>query len=386
VKGIKTLGLAVFTALALTAFSGVASAAPGYFVAGSYPASINGYSYPSEIGGSHLFTKAGETGCYNTNNFTGTVSKPTDTLNGAATYFCSGSIYANLVMNGCEFILHPPSEGINGTIDIGGSKCSGITGYQIASTLLIPAQTGLAATFENEGTGTSAKVRVKLETASLKYEITEGANKGSYSNGNYTAFWKVSGENAGKATGVSVHAAPGLSIKSGEIQSELYPVTIGGEQTSGLIKGVEYPKVELRTGAGVIKCKVATFSSANPFEKATSHTELSPTLGSCTVAGVAATLTSEAGCKYDFQAAGKLGICGMEAVVGACKITVSSQLFAVETANHGAGANGYIEFKPDVSGVSYQVAGSGCPTEKAPGSYSDGKYTGVIKLGVIKVG
>lgn len=385
VKGIKILGLAAFTALALTAFSSVASAAPGYFVAGSYPASVKGTATAPT---GELITKEGTVLCQSP-TLSGTLSNATDSLDPSVdNKFC----YANpsttyIYMNGCKFIYHPPSEGINGTVDIGGSECSGLTGSTGAAAITIPPQSGLAATFQNEGTGTGAKVKIHIQTSALKYTLTGGFNPGTYSNGTYTPTWSVAGENGGKATGVSIHAAPGFLLKSGAFQSELYPVTVGGGQIAGEIKGVEFAKLTFETGAGNAKCASMTFATSSTMKTEAGEVQLVPTYSTCTLGGVSATVTPEAGCSYRVQSNGELGTCGVEFVKATCKVTVPAQTHTgLEFVNKGTGANSYIETKTDISGLEYQVAGSGCPIEKAPGSYSDGHYRGIMKLGVIKVG
>ncbi len=388
-KSIKILGLAAVTALALTVFAGVASAAaPGYFTAGSYPASVKAVPSYSE-GGSYLSTVVGKTQCGTNTGFTETISTAKDTLNGAATKFCSDNLYVDLSMNGCEFLLHPPIEGINGTVDLGGAKCAGATGYQIeGAPMTIPPQTGLAATFENEGTGTGAKVRVHLQTTKLKYEIASGIYSGTYTNGTYTPTWTLSGENGGKATGVSVHAAPGFSFKSGWFLSELYPVTTGGEQTSGVIEAVEYTKLTFEGVAGNAKCAVMKFATPWLTYYETGEMEMAPTFGTCTFGGVSATVTPAAGCHYRMEGNGTLAICGVEVVKGSCKVTIPAQSRSgLEFVNKGTGATAHVEAKVNVkTGLEYQVSGSGCPVEKAPGTYTDGKYRGVVNLNVIKVG
>lgn len=378
-KGIKALGLIAMTALALTVCSGVASAAaPGYFTAGSYPASIS-----ASASGGQLTTAFGATPCgTKTAPALGSMSAPTDTLSGTAEKFCAGNIYVDLNMNGCEFILHPPSEGTQGTVDIGGAKCTGITGYQIVGgTMTIPPQKGLAASFANEGSGTGAKVKVSVAAEGLKYE---NSLYGSYSNGKYTNTWVLSAEASGAATGLSVKPGPGLSYKPGLFETINASVTVGGT-TEGEIEGVEFFRSEAKTGAGVVRCPT-TYTA--PMALYAWPLEATPTFGKCTITGVAATAAPKAGCVYSYST--NIHLCETEFTAGSCKITIPAQTVGEVTfANVGTGANAHVEAKTKRSGtpgLQYSVSGSGCPKEKAPGSYSDGSYVDVVQLAVAKVG
>ena len=108
--------------------------------------------------------------------------------------------------NGCEFTLHAPSEGVNGSFDIGGAKCTAMTAQQAGTPISIPAQTGLAATFENEGSGTGAKIKVKAQAA-IKYEVV-GDGKGIRT-GTYLTTWSLQGNQGGSPVGIRVQLFQG---------------------------------------------------------------------------------------------------------------------------------------------------------------------------------
>lgn len=380
-KGIKVLGLAALTALALTVCTGVASAAPaGYWEAEAVPESVK-----STIPGgaeNRLSTVLGVSICNPI--LTGTFNSVTSsTLNASANNFCKATPSTELNMNGCVLIIHPPSEGNIGTVDIGGAECKGISGIQAFTKMTVPAQNGLAATFKNEGAGSSAKVQVRLKTNALKYEVTSGPQAGTYTNGSYDVTWLLSGEYAGKAAGINVYYTPGFSFSSGKFRSEFYPATIVGEQINGVVGGEEFPKLFLATGAGTLKCIPVTFASPSPITNDSSEAVVSPTFKNCLLNGLSATVTPEAGCVYRMKGSGELSSCGLEIVQGTCKVTVSSQSHSgMEYLNKGTGTTAYVEAKLNISALQYQVAGSKCPKEKAPGSYSDGTYKGVVKLSV----
>ncbi|HEY5815443.1 MAG TPA: hypothetical protein VIS95_03785 [Solirubrobacterales bacterium] len=393
-KSIKALGLAVFTALALIAFPGAASASPGFFVADDYPAALTGEA-------------TGETGKLNLLFSTGCISpKLTGTLGKASETFApSSSFCAAVKMNGCGLIFHPPVEGVNGSFDIGGAGCTGIEVSQSGLKQRILPQTGLAATFENEGSGASATVKIHAQATGIKYEVLEGGAKGSYSNGTYTTTWSLKGENGGSPTGVHVVPYPGFSVIGGgeqyaEFHSDLYPAAIGGEQVAGEIGGKKIQKIELTTAAGIVKCNTATFSTEPLFPNGlvadASELVVSPEYSGCVIAGaIPATVTHAAGCSYTLGLTGgapyvgSLFLCqGTITLPGlACTITVSGQTRSgMEYVNLGSGSGATVEAKANLSGVDHQIAnGKSCPNQPADGSYNTGKYKGVVSLKVTKV-
>lgn len=391
-KILKALGLTVLTVVALTAFSGVASAAPGFFVADSYPATLTGEATGTEGQLTLYFPSK----CASP-KLTGTLSKASETI-APASGFC-----ALVKMNNCGLVFHPPVEGINGTFDIAGAGCTGIEVSQLGVKEKILPQTGLAATFENEGTGSTAKVKIKAQATGIKYEVLEGAGKGSYSNGAYTTTWSLKGESAGSSTGVRVVPFPGFSVIGGganaEFHSALYPVVIGGEQIAGEIGGKKITKIEMVTAAGTVKCNTATFSTPSPYSQLEDSSELplAPTYGGCTLAGVlSATVTPEAGCWYSFALTGgvpyvgNLSLCNATVTpsgAGGCSLTISGQTRSgVEYANVGSGSNATVEARANLSGLDYQVTnGKDCPNAPSDGAHNDGKYKGVVSLKVAKV-
>ena len=395
-KKFRAMGQALFVVLVLAAVPSVASASSGVFTAGKYPAILTGEATGEQ---GKLETALGTSLCTSP-TLTATLSKPSEASSTAVTY--KGSCSASLNANGCEFTFHPPTEGINGTFDIGGSKCSGITGAVPSKIKILP-QSGLAATFENVGAGSSATVKITAKAVGLKYEVLEGAYKGSYSNGSYTTAWSVRGESAGAATGVSVAPYPGFSVIGGgsaaEFHSDLYPATISGQQTKGVIGGTTIETIRVKTVAGNLTCSTATFSSSSWAPEGligdTAELLMAPTASGCKLGGQAVTVTPKAGCNYNFVLtgsapyAGSLFLCQTEiASSTGCTVTLSSQTRSgVEYANLGAGSSKTVEAKANLSAVEYQVAGgSKCPNEPANGSYNTGKYEGVISLGVAKVG
>jgi hypothetical protein len=326
---------------------------------------------------------------------TGELTKASEALTPSAEYKSCG---ANLKMNGCEFTFHPASESINGTFDIGGTKCSGVSGQQMAPIVILP-QSGLAATFENEGSGSSATVKIHAQVTGLKYEVTEGTYKGTYSNGTYATTWSVKGEHSGTSTGLKTVSYPGFSVigegKGRVFHSDLYPVKIGGEQITGTVGEKTLEKHLITTSAGTIVCDTVTFASfpEEGLYEDIGELTLAPTYNSCRSAGVNAVVTPEPGCYDDFNITGffpeSLGLCQVEVTSASCVITILPQIHPGLTfANLGTGSSAQVEVKAKISGLEYRLKGVGgkkCPNKVSDGLYSNGTYEGVTALKVAKV-
>lgn len=376
-KGIKILGLAIFTALALTALTGVAAASVGTFKTESVPANLTGEG--SEIG---QLTTLATSNCESpviTATMTELEKKETLPVSVNYKYTCG----ANLSANGCEFILHPPleGEGTIGSIDIGGSKCTGLTGTQ-KSPIRIPPQKALTATFKNEGSGSSATVKVELKAAGLKYEVLEGIYKGTYWNGTYTTGWKMSAKYGESPRGLSVGTNPMEVVDTREFNANSYPSKITGGQVESVVT---------KMGFIDLKCSSMTFSDP-PFapEGLAFSTEmlwLAMKTEGCKVAGLAATVTPEAGCLYTFNVsgpyAGKLDLCSLAIKINAtsCKISVTSQIRpGVKFRNFGTVSAATVEATADISGLEYKIEDPLCPSKPAVGTYTNGTYKGLISL------
>jgi hypothetical protein len=139
-------------------------------------------------------------------------------------------------MNGCKLILHPGKESggvFPGTFDIGPAGCGPVTMTgEYCPELVIPSQSGLAATFKNEGSGATAIVRVSAEVSTLKYIGGGGAcgTKGkSYENGGWHVSWQVKATNPVTTKQVGVRVSPlGVYMASGKFDAETFPVAMSG--------------------------------------------------------------------------------------------------------------------------------------------------------------
>ncbi len=395
---IKSFGLAVVMALALAGLPGVASASPGVFTAEKYPATVSANIGPESFG--HLSTHWGTAKCPSP-VLAGNMTKPTETLTLTATL----SENCKFAANKCEFSFHPESESANGTFDIGGVSCSSFTVSVGVCLVTVFTKKGLPATFQNKGTGSSATIEIDAEAEGLAHSSSNcGPKETVFNDASYDTTWTVKGQSEGSSAGISVAPFPGASIigegEGARFHSDLYPSIISGEQVEGTVEGVPYAKIVLRTWPGAnLTCKTATFVTPSFFfpEGLTEDVEdliLAPTYGGCTFAGINATVTPEAGCFYDFNVAGpqagNLGLCAIEIkpTSTACVVIVGGQTRpGLKFFNVGSGSSAKVEAKANVSGVSYQIVdGTKCPGKPASGSYSDGKYGGVVLLKVAKIG
>jgi hypothetical protein len=377
VKGIKLLGLAVVSVLALTAFSSTASAAPGYFMAEKYPATISG------IGGSGTFaTHWGTVQCA-APTLAGSMTNPAETLTLTATTSKTCSFAAKK----CEFSFHPTLEGPGDTFDIGGPTCGTFT-VSLSNGCLVTviAKKGLAALI---GGGGSA-ANISLTATGLENYSTNCSPEGTvFKDGGYSAGLTLKAESGGKEIGLSATPFPasGFSVvgagAGSAFHSDAYPTIVNGEQTT---------KIELKTpSSGTLKCTTATFSGSKwPLEVDTSELVLAPATTGCTLAGTSVTVTPHPGCTYNFTITGSspyvgsLFLCQTEVIskLSNCKVTIPAQVHSgMEYVNAGSGINKTVEAKANLSGIEYQITnGTECPGVPKDGLYSGGTYKGTIKL------
>lgn len=383
-KSIKYMILGA-VAVAAMMFAPAAMAQPSFFTADSYPATVSGEATGAQ---GVLTTSYGVSKC-SSPALSGSLSQAGETLTTSMQYG-KCTLWAGAK---CTLVLHPPAEGTVGSIDIAGTECKGIEGSQTTE-INIPPQTGLKASFVNQGSGSGATIKVSLETTALKYEAKLSSGWTTFTNGSYTTSWVLSGESGGVATGIAVSPYPGLSIAdlgSGpEFHSPIHPVTIGGELTSDL---------EAQTVTGKLKCKAGSFTSAGwapgGLVADTSELVMTPSFSKCSVSGLAATVTSKAGCWDVFSVtgsapySGSLYVCQTEIAIDGskCVLTVSGQTRSgVGYANVGSGSTSTVQATANLSGVEYQVAnGSYCPNEPASGSYATGTLKGGVSLQITKV-
>jgi hypothetical protein len=230
-KRIKGLALAAFAVAAMAALPAAASASGG-FVADSYPATLHG----SQVGWLTINPGGHEIGCnaaQGAMTFEGTLAKPypSATTSKTSDPKCnSGSVE----LKGCQLQLHPGTATVDivtsgcGPVNVWSSSCLGYSS--------IGAQSGIAAKFENYGSGSEAGFRVVFSNASVQYTVAKGnlcEKAGTYTlllNGEF----KVTATNAeSKAIGTSVISGDvplGLFVDGGSssLAAPEYPVHVKG--------------------------------------------------------------------------------------------------------------------------------------------------------------
>lgn len=105
-----------------------------------------------------------------------------------------------LNMNGCDYVLHA-----DGTFDIAGTSCAGITFEGAGCKLTMTVQNGLnGVTYTNEGTGTTREVTVTPSITGIAYHAAGLCPRtGSFTDGNYTSGpFQITGEDTGIHRGV----------------------------------------------------------------------------------------------------------------------------------------------------------------------------------------
>lgn len=208
IRNLKTLGLALFAVLALTAV-GASAASASAFSADEYPVTVEG-----EQTNTHTFTvQAGTTHC-SVAKFHGTAGAESSTLTITPTYTgCTltplGS--ATVKMNGCDYMFHSgaatgnPDE-FNSSVDI---VCSGSNVIEVVvpfiCTVKVGPQTGLSNTVLKSNTS-PATVTATASVSGIAYSQSGSfCTNGSFSNGTYNGTVAMSGTNeAGESNGIYV--------------------------------------------------------------------------------------------------------------------------------------------------------------------------------------
>ena len=205
---IKTMGLVVVAALALTALLGAASASASQFRAEGYPTAIAGTQGTAQ---KLVFGPGGAVSKCSTIATSGTASAASSALSQATTYKgCTlGGLSATVSANSCTSTLHSTNEAApyTGTMDIACGKAGdAIEITQGTCVIQIPAQSSLAGVeFTNAGTKSSRTITVTYNISGLSYTGGSGCAKslvGAFSNGTLTGSSTLKGSVGQRAVGV----------------------------------------------------------------------------------------------------------------------------------------------------------------------------------------
>lgn len=380
----RALGAGTLLALALTLCLGVASASATGFAADQYPV-----EYRATGSGYFSLTTQGGTSLCSGPEFSAESSGETADLTAGTIKdsSCQFGVSAPLKMNGCTLSYHVGSQATknswNGTFDIGPPGCGPITVNNAYCQKSIPAQTGLAATFTNVGSGSTASISIELEGTGIEYTNQAGGwacNKGTYEDGSLSGTYKVIGvDSEGNQIGAFVAGAGHVPM----FEAESYTASVAGSQVEQNV---------LSTVAGKAQCTGAAFDGQ--LAEASTDLTLGASYSGCSAFGFVNATVKMNSCEYVVDAlnAGPPYVGGFSvdcATPGdsikvsvpsiGCTVTVPDQsgLEAVSLANEGSGSARQVTADLDVSGLTY-TASSTCPGPA--GTFSDGTYTGSIAL------
>lgn len=382
-RGIKGLMLAVFAATALLVAPASALALGG-FTAGKYPASVEGTT-----SGNNGFVFVGHGTDCSGMSFADELEEPVSTLASESVSDPTCTKGA-MEMNGCQFEFHPGT----GTVDIGPSGCgpAKLVQADCSATLTVPPQTGLAATYENVGSGSKAGVHVLVDDEQVEYSVSGNLCKAA---GTYTSGLRlyleidVTAQNASEeAIGLSVVsggngdvslALEGDAEEEAQLTAGEYPAQIAGER---MHLGEASGEITLWQASGKsVSCDAAEFDGGE-LTGPHGEVELAAEYSGCVLEnGEVETSVDTNGCRYVYSslALGGEGYEGAAEIAcdegsaisfnleGLCTMEVPAQtlsdaaLFANRTFSK-AFPNDWSEVFGTMSGssIEYAVSGSFC--------------------------
>lgn len=283
-KKIKGLALAAVVVAALAAFPAGASAS-GAFSATEYPATVKGSQEGAltfKFGGVSL-------SCINEPLTFSATLKQVEALT-SSSITNPGCGLQSVNTNGCQLKFNPGSR----TVDIVPAGCGPVvltTPACYYQPIEVPAQNGIAAEFENAGSGSSASVNVTLKGEGLEYtsKSTSCVSKGTYHDLSISGKLAISATNASKSSdGVSVLSGlflEGGSLGTGEprIAAPVYPVHVVGERFD-LAKEGQTTLFEDPSGHSVT-CKTVTYDGGTLNAAVYSELNVSAAVANCAWAG-----------------------------------------------------------------------------------------------------
>ncbi len=382
-----------------------------------------------ESGSSHEFgTKVGTLKC--------TPATFHGVLEGSGTDLTLNALYGNTIagtgctlnglpgpavhMRSCAYLL-TGGESVEGGIRIAGHiRCGPGDRIEITvnatCSITIGEQTfpESAITAENSIGGPAMDIKLLVDITGLDYQIdgngcpNDATGFATTTDGTYKGVVTLKADDFNSQNPVGFTAGPPLPVQPGEFEVESgKKITVTGEQVLGAVTGIETPKNEFKTKAGVVKCTPSTFDGV--LEASGTELTLNATYGNtttgtgCTISGIAGPTIHMNSCEYLFIAgttvsgsANRIRVaahikCGTLAdkieitASPTCKITIGEQSFpeTMATAENSGGAGTAMDVKAiiDITGINYVIDGSGCPNDATgPTTTTDGIYRGVVTL------
>lgn len=304
---IKTLGLAVIAALALSVTAGASSASAGYF---AVTAGTTGYT--GSPGTQTYALSGGRTGTCAGEYLSGTVTNQDKTLSPYMPDMSCESFEGPVSwkMNGCKISFTPGVEGTGpGTFTIGPAGCSPISLTSKYCTRLIGAQSGKAS-FSNQGSG----VAISIQEAFLQSSVAKESPTCKPETISYFASWTVTPNNGVvQLTSSQV----GVYLGGSGFAAESYPVSLTGTQDATSV-------TTLTRASRQYKCTQADM--AGQLASTSGTLTLAPKYTGCLayVGGITMPAEIEANsCAYTVGSTGSFGVSCSEAG-DAIKITLYS--------------------------------------------------------------
>jgi hypothetical protein len=370
---VSRASLLVSVAVALCSLLGAASASASLLEATSYPTTIKGGPSSQSFGFKYATFE-----CQNT-TAEGNLAAASSNVVVHPTYpECIHYGTSGFNTSGCNYEYHigkrvSPTT-FEGTMDIVPTTCV-MKRIDPACTVSIPGQTGLAATYTQEGSPTG-KVRFSVATSKLKYTQTKGwyCSEGTFENGSFNGSWTFGPET------LRIES----EAQSARFEMAKYPGTVSGKQ-------VEKEKaVFVMKSANNIKLECNSISMNGSLSSSATTMSVKPTFSGCTsFLGVNATVNSS-GCDFVFHSAKANtteGSVDLACSAGSA-VTVSGSTCVVEIpAQSGLGT---VEYRNELSGGSYGIHaylkltsvtyvkasdGAFCPLN-GTGTHTDGTFTG----------
>jgi len=384
VKRTRTLGIAVVTALALTALVGASSASATTFRAPGAGAGQETTWSGTRSGANHKLSLGGDTFTCSNVSFTGGMIGPESSEANVNPELknCSWLSTVSWVTNGCKFRFRTNAGGYPaGTVDI--HSCTKPMTMSVAGCQMeVGNQNGIG-TVEYKNTVTEGKYTIAI-LANLKnitYTRVGGTgcavNKpGTFSDGTYTGEWTVKGNRGAESAPLEV-----LVGSSTKFAVESAPATITGTGTGGtLFKNL---------GGNAPVCSGYSLSGTM---NATSEEALTvaPTYKGCTVAGQAVpdAYMRRGGCSYVFHVNGTFDIGGANCAADPMTITSNGCITVIGPQSGIAGTFAFlneggwgafrtISMSGSTTGVTYTNWGPLCTFQ---GTASTGQINSPAKL------
>jgi hypothetical protein len=385
VKSIKTLGIAVLAALALTAVAGAGSASAALFSSEVGNTKWSG-TRAEQMQGEYNLSLNGEVWtCHEANFSSSTVAGKTSTelttAQGLAFTFSPGCVFIGQAvfwnMDGCQYRFHAGAATSSvGTMDIVGCKAGLVFSRPSpACRVEIPNQTGLGPVeYKSVGSGSTRAVTIKANITNITFK-REGAgcvNVGTYSNGHYTGEWTVTGSASSKQVPVWYEFTTPVKFAT-----EKAPANIVGEEGTN-------NKVFLFPKAGAVWCNKYSLSGTTS-TVTTESLSVIPTYTNCEfngIEGIKFGSVKMGGCSLVFHAGGTYDVAGANCasepitvpVAPTCTVTVGPQsgLPGPVFSELGFGAGRYVHMTSTFeAGLKYTATGKACVSS---GTFTDGSY------------